>query len=31
MKELDEAEAEWKAAQAEMDRISQEIRSGKRK
>jgi hypothetical protein len=30
MKELDEAEADWQAAQAEMDRISQEIRSGKR-
>ena len=31
MKALDEAEAEWKAAAADMDRITQEIRSGKRK
>jgi len=29
--ELDEAEAEWKAVAADMERITQEIRSGKRK
>ena len=29
--ELDEAEAEWRGAQAEMARITAEIRSGKRR
>jgi len=31
MKDMDEAESEWKAVAAEMERITQEIRSGKRK
>jgi hypothetical protein len=31
MDELDAADAEWKAATAEMDRISEEIRTGKRR
>ncbi|CAE6803262.1 hypothetical protein R75461_05291 [Paraburkholderia nemoris] len=29
--ELDAADAEWQAATAEMDRISEEIRTGKRR
>jgi hypothetical protein len=31
MDELDAAEAEWLAATAELDRISEEIRTGKRR
>lgn len=31
MNELDAAEAEWRAADAEMQRISEEIRTGKRR
>ena len=31
MRELDRAGAEWKAAHAELERIVQEIRSGKRR